>query len=156
MNKQHYDFSFSSTASSKFLQTCEVLTEDVKLEPFTIVLFGGTGDLSQRMLLPSLYHLDQDKRLPRDFSIVAFGLPGMSDEEFRNLVHRSLQKFARESFTQSSWDEFKGHLYHISSDFNSDEGYRSLYKSLGEICVPKKGGDLLYGRSACCCPNDYH
>jgi len=34
MNKQHYDFSFSSTASSKFLQTCEVLTEDVKLEPF--------------------------------------------------------------------------------------------------------------------------
>lgn len=138
MNKQRYDFSFSSTASSKFLQTCEVLTEDVKLEPFTIILFGGTGDLSQRMLLPSLYHLDQDKRLPRDFSIVAFGLPEMSDEEFRNLVHRSLQEFARDSFTQSSWDEFKGHLYHISSDFNSDEGYRNLYKSLGEICIPKK------------------
>ena len=138
MNKQQYDFSFSSTTSSKFLQTCEVLTEDVKLEPFTIVLFGGTGDLSRRMLLPSLYHLNQDGRLPKNFSIAAFGLPEMSDEEFRAFTQRSLQEFARDSFTQTSWDEFRTHLFHFSSDFNKDEGYRDLYKSLGEICHPKQ------------------
>jgi glucose-6-phosphate 1-dehydrogenase len=138
MNQGQFDFSLSPAASSKFLQTCEVLTDDIKLEPFTIVLFGGTGDLSRRMLLPSLYHLNQDGRLAKDFSVVAFGLPDMSDEEFRNLVRQSLQEFARDSFTGSSWDEFEGHLYHISSDFGSDEGYRDLYRSLGEICVPKK------------------
>ncbi len=136
MDQGHYDFSLSSTASSKFLQTCEVLTDDIKLEPFTIVIFGGTGDLSRRMLLPSLYHLNQDGRLPEDFSIAAFGLPMMSDEEFREFAQRSLQEFARETFTQSSWDEFRTHLFHLSSDFNNDEGYRDLYKSLGEICHP--------------------
>ncbi|MEE9403061.1 MAG: hypothetical protein V3V47_07690, partial [Desulfobacteria bacterium] len=82
MDQGHYDFSLSPTASSKFLQTCEVLTDDIKLEPFTIVIFGGTGDLSKRMFLPSLYHLKKDGRLPKDFSIVGFGLPEMSDEEF--------------------------------------------------------------------------
>ncbi len=140
MNQEPFDFSLSSTASSRFLQTCEVLTYDIKLESFTIVIFGGTGDLSKRMLLPSLYHLYQDSRLPRDFSIAAFGLPGMSDDEFRNLTHRSLQEFARDTFTESSWDEFRGHLYHVSSNFNSDEGYQELYHRLGELCVPKKGG----------------
>jgi len=139
MDQGHYDFSLSSTASSRFLQTCEVLTDDIKLEPFTIVLFGGTGDLGKRMLLPSLYHLNQDGRLPKDFSVVAFGLPEMTDEEFREFTQRSLQEFARDSFTQSSWDEFREHLYHISSNFNNDEGYKELYHRLGELCVPKKG-----------------
>jgi glucose-6-phosphate 1-dehydrogenase len=140
MNQGPYSFSPSTSASSRFLQTCEVLADDIKLESFTIVIFGGTGDLSKRMLLPSLYHLFQDSRLPRDFSIMAFGLPGMSDDEFRNLVHRSLQEFARDTFTQDTWDEFRGHLYHVSSNFTSDEGYQELYHRLGKLCVPKKGG----------------
>lgn len=140
MNQGPFDFSLSTTASSKFLQTCEVLTDDIKLEAFTIVIFGGTGDLSKRMLLPSLYHLYQDGRLPKNFSVLAFGLPEMSDDEFRNLAHQALQEFAQDSFTQSSWDEFRGHLYHVSSNFNSDEGYQKLYHRLGELCVPKKGG----------------
>lgn len=138
MNQGPFDFSSSTSASSRFLQTCEVLTDDVKLEPFTIVLFGGTGDLSKRMLLPSLYHLYQDSRLHGDFSIVAFGLPGMSDEEFRNLAQQALQEFARDSFTEDSWTEFRGHLYHVSSDFGSDEGYNTLYASIDELCVPKE------------------
>jgi len=140
MNQGPFDFSSSTSASSRFLQTCEVLTDDVKLEPFTIVLFGGTGDLSKRMLLPSLYHLYQDSRLHGDFSIVAFGLPGMSDEEFRNLAQQALQEFARDSFTEGSWTGFRGHLYHVSSDFGSDEGYQELYQRLGKLCVPKKEG----------------
>jgi glucose-6-phosphate 1-dehydrogenase len=140
MNQGPYSFSPSTSASSRFLQTCEVLADDIKLESFTIVIFGGTGDLSKRMLLPSLYHLFQDSRLPRDFSIMAFGLPGMSDDEFRNLVHRSLQEFARDTFTQDTWDEFRGNLYHVSSNFTSDEGYQELYHRLGKLCVPKKGG----------------
>jgi glucose-6-phosphate 1-dehydrogenase len=138
MDQGHYDFSLSPTASSKFLQTCEVLTDDIKLEPFTIVIFGGTGDLSKRMFLPSLYHLKKDGRLPKDFSIVGFGLPEMSDEEFRQFARESLQEFAQESFTQSGWDEFSKHLFHISADFNNDEGYEDLYDRLGEICHSKQ------------------
>ena len=121
-------------AASKFLQTCEVLTSDIKVESFAIVLFGGTGDLSKRMLLPSLYNLKKDGRLPEDFVILAFGLPKMSDEQFRNFARKSLETFSRESFKTSIWEEFSPHLFHISSDFNSDEGYINLYNRIGETC----------------------
>lgn len=123
-----------SVAASKFLQTCEDLTSDIKIEPFTIVIFGGTGDLSRRMLVPSLYHLKKDGRLPKDFSIVGFGLPEMSDGEFRNLARECVERFSQESFEEESWEEFGPHLYHISSDFSSDEGYTNLYNRIGEIC----------------------
>jgi glucose-6-phosphate 1-dehydrogenase len=75
MDQQFQD---SFPAASRFLQTCEVLTTDIKVEPFAIVLFGGTGDLSKRMLLPSLYHLKKDGRLPEDFAVFAFELTKMS------------------------------------------------------------------------------
>jgi glucose-6-phosphate 1-dehydrogenase len=77
MDQQFQD---SFPAASRFLQTCEVLTTDIKVEPFALVLFGGTGDLSKRMLLPSLYHLNKDGRLPEDFAVFAFGLPKRSRE----------------------------------------------------------------------------
>jgi glucose-6-phosphate 1-dehydrogenase len=126
----------ASPAVSKFLQTCEVLTTDIKIEPFAVVIFGGTGDLSKRMLLPSLYHLKRDGRLPEDFSIVGFGLPEMSDEQFRNFAQESLETFSPESFNQNLWDEFSKHLSHVSSDFRSDEGYMHLHDRIGELCVP--------------------
>ena len=133
MDQQFQD---SFPAASRYLQTCEDLTTDIKVEPFTIVLFGGTGDLSKRMLLPSLYHLKKDARLPEDFSIVGFGLPPMSDEQFRNLARESIERFSHESFKEDLWDEFSRHLFHISSDFTSDEGYTELHNRLSEICVP--------------------
>jgi hypothetical protein len=77
MDQQFQD---SFPAASRFLQTCEVLTTDIRIEPFALVLFGGTGDLSKRMLLPSLYHLKKDGRLPGDFAVLAFGLLKMSRE----------------------------------------------------------------------------
>ncbi|UCH06590.1 MAG: hypothetical protein JSV55_10825, partial [Deltaproteobacteria bacterium] len=131
MDQQFQD---SFPAASRFLQTCEVLTTDIKVEPFALVLFGGSGDLSKRMLLPSLYHLKKDGRLPEDFAIFAFGLPKMSDEQFRNFARKSLETFSRESFETSIWDEFCPHLFHISSDFSSDEGYINLYNLIGETC----------------------
>ena len=141
---QQFQDSFS--AASRFLQTCEVLTTDIKVEPFALVLFGGTGDLSKRMLLPSLYHLKKDGRLPEDFAIFAFGLPDMSDEQFRDFARKSLETFSRESFKTSIWDEFYPHLFHISSDFSSAEGYTNLYDRIGETCrsTPENKKEVVF------------
>jgi glucose-6-phosphate 1-dehydrogenase len=143
MDQQFQD---SFPAASRFLQTCEVLTSDIKVEPFALVLFGGTGDLSKRMLLPSLYHLKKDGRLPEDFAVLAFGLPKMSDEQFRNFARKSLETFSRESFKTSIWDEFYPHLFHISSDFDSDEGYIALYDRIGETCrsTPENKKEVVF------------
>jgi glucose-6-phosphate 1-dehydrogenase len=120
----------------RFLQTCDVLTDDFKIEPFTIVLFGGTGDLSRRMLLPSLYQLHHDGRLPNEFSILAFGQPAMSDDDYRHLARRALAEFTASTLTEGIWQDFSRHLFHMSSRFDDDEGYRNLYHRLGDLCVP--------------------
>jgi glucose-6-phosphate 1-dehydrogenase len=133
MDQGPYDF---PVAASKYLQTCDVLIDDFKVEPFTIVIFSDAGDLSKRMLLPSLYRLHRDGRLPQDFSVVGFGLPEMSDEKYRNFTRQALEQVSGESFSESDCDEFSRHLFYISGDFSGDEGYKALYNRVGEICVP--------------------
>ena len=143
MNQGLYDF---SVASSRFLQTCDVLTEEFKAEPFTMVIFGGAGDLTQRMLLPSMYSLHHNGRLPKDFSVVGFGLPELSDEEYRKFARKSLEQFAQEAFKESDWNQFCQHLFYHYSDFSSDEGYKTLYNRLGEVCLPtpQKKKELIF------------
>ncbi len=51
---------------SRFLQTCDIPLPSIDVEPFTLVIFGGAGDLSKRKLLPTLFHLFQEKELPKD------------------------------------------------------------------------------------------
>jgi glucose-6-phosphate 1-dehydrogenase len=133
MNQEQYN---SNNAARKSLQTCEVLTDDFKTEPFTIVIFGGAGDLAKKMLLPTLYHLDRDGRLQKDFSVVGFGLPGMSDEEYRNFVRNALEQFELKPIAEKGWKAFSQHLFYLTADFNSDEGYTTLRNLLGDICIP--------------------
>ena len=56
---------FSDTSGES--KVCEILPEKVDIPPFTMVIFGGTGDLSRRKLLPTLYHLCDDQNLPEQF-----------------------------------------------------------------------------------------
>jgi len=132
VNQEHLD---SSMAASKSLQTCDVLTDDFKAEPFTIVIFGGAGDLAKRMLLPTLYNLHQDGRLPKDFSVVGLGLPELSDEAYRRFARDSLEQFSSEPVAEKDWKAFSQHLLYLSADFSDDEGYKTLHSLLGDICV---------------------
>ena len=133
VNQEHQD---ASLAASRSLQTCDVLIDDFKTEPFTIVIFGGAGDLAKRMLLPTLYHLNHDGRMPKDFSVVGFGLPEMSDEAYRQFARDAIEQFSSESVAEKDWKTFSQHLLYLTADFDSDEGYKALHKLLGDICVP--------------------
>src|SRR5919112_1623753 len=62
--------------------------------PATLVIFGASGDLTRRKLLPALYHLSRNQRLPARFSVVGVARSPMSDEEFRQQLHASLEEFA--------------------------------------------------------------
>ena len=62
-------------------------------EPFDMVVFGGRGDLARRKLLPALYELDRDNRLPPDGRIIAVSRGAMSPEEFHNLVQEAVTEF---------------------------------------------------------------
>jgi glucose-6-phosphate 1-dehydrogenase len=143
VNQEHHN---SSMTGSKSLQTCDVLTDDFKAEPFTIVIFGGGGDLAKRMLLPTLYNLHRDGRLPKDFSVVGLGLPELSDEGYRRFARAAIDQFAVESVAEKDWKAFSQHLLYLSTDFSNDEGYKTLHSLLGDICVstPQKKKEVIF------------
>lgn len=120
---------------TRFPQTCDVLAGDIKTDPFTVVLFGGAGDLARRMILPSLYHLHHDKLLPEDFSIIGFGLPAMSDEAYRVFAREALEEFLTGPLNNGQWSILSRHLFYVSSAFDADSGYKELYRRTGQVCT---------------------
>ncbi len=87
-----------------------------------IVIFGGAGDLSLRMLLPSLYFLHREGRLPRQAGIVAVGRSAYSDEEFQALARSAVARRAGAEFEAAAFEAFAEGLHYLSLDaMNADE-----------------------------------
>jgi glucose-6-phosphate 1-dehydrogenase len=101
-------------------------------EPFTLILFGGTGDLAARKLLPALAGLLKNKYLPPQFAILAIGRRDKSDDDFRNDVRKSLAEFRRKD-SADKVDDFVAHVFYQRSDFTAAEGLRSLASRLGDL-----------------------
>src|SRR6476659_5296746 len=84
---------------SKPRQTENVLREGLRLaripDPSIVVLFGATGDLAHRKVLPALYHLWRTDLLPHEFRVLAIGRRPFDDESFREGVKTSLEKYSR-------------------------------------------------------------
>ncbi len=128
---------FSDYTSSQF---CEVTPEKINIEPFTMVIFGGTGDLSKRKLLPTLYHLCEDQNLPDDFSIIGLASGEKSDEEYREFVRQSITEFSDKPAEGECWEKFIRHIHYISGQFDDRESYEKLSRHLEEnIKITGKG-----------------
>lgn len=125
---------------SRFLKTCDAPLDDFNIEPFAMVIFGGSGDLSRRKILPTLYHLHQDGKLPEEFSILGFGLPEKTDEGYRNFSREAIEEFSPESFDENGWDEFGCHLFYLSADLAQEADYEKLCHRLSEITVSTSRG----------------
>ncbi len=125
---------------SRLLQTCNIPTEAYEIRPFTMVIFGGAGDLSRRKLLPSLFNLYMDNQLDAGFTILGLDRVGLDDRGYRSFVEESLQTFAPEMFNAARWEDFSGHLFFLSDTFEKDEAYERLRQRLEEMAVPTQEG----------------
>ena len=125
---------------------CEIVPERFDIEPFTMVIFGGTGDLSQRKLLPTLFHLCKDQNLPEEFSIIGFASSERSDEDYRDLVKNAIIKFGEDDIDNECWERFSRHIYYVSGNFNDEGSYKKLSNRLEEIAKANKTGmkEVLY------------
>src|SRR3984957_1473170 len=74
-------------------------------EPCAVVLFGATGDLTHRKLVPALYHLARGGNMPADCAIVGFARRDWTDDQFRSELEKSLSKGVDADFAQS-WPQF--------------------------------------------------
>jgi glucose-6-phosphate 1-dehydrogenase len=87
-----------------------------------IVLFGSTGDLAKRKLLPGLFHLAEAGLLPDGYRIIGTSRRGLSDEEFRAHARAAVDEFGRRALTEKRWDEFSANLHYAASDASDASG----------------------------------
>src|SRR5215208_5536616 len=71
--------------------------ERLPIHPTTLVIFGGTGDLAHRKLLPAIYNLAHEGALPERFNLIAVSRSEMSDDEYRKVARESIAKYSRRS-----------------------------------------------------------
>ena len=91
-----------------------------------VVIFGATGDLTARKLMPALYNLGRGRMLPSGLSIVGFARRPWSDDDFRAAMKDAVAKFSREPLQDDIWDAFARNLHYVSSNFDDPAGYRTL------------------------------
>jgi glucose-6-phosphate 1-dehydrogenase len=98
----------------------------------SIVIFGASGDLTHRKLMPALYSLYQRGKLPEKTNVVGFARRQYTHEQFRELLRASAQEHAAR-FDQDSWTTFSQSLWYARGDLNSPDDYEALEAFLEEI-----------------------
>src|ERR1043166_7597152 len=102
-------------------------------QPCSIVIFGATGDLTHRKLIPALYNLAADGELPPAVAVVGFARREKSDDDFRREMEESTRKFSRQPVRDEIWKTFSQSIFYHQSDFGDESGYKSLATRLAKI-----------------------
>lgn len=116
-------------------------------EPCILVIFGATGDLTARKLIPALYNLLHDGQLPSLFACIGFARRPKSHEQFRDEMKEAMDKYSRNKpIEESLWNHFKDHLFYHVSEFHDDMGYQKLKIFLKDLDarLGTKGNRLFY------------
>lgn len=92
-----------------------------------MVIFGATGDLTARRLVPALYNLAREGQLPSQFACIGFARRDKSHEDFRKEMYEAIKKFSRtKPIDEEIWNRFKEGLFYHRAEFHEDQGYESL------------------------------
>lgn len=122
-------------------------TQDKTASPCTLVIFGATGDLTHRKLVPALYNLNKEGLLPGHFACVGFARRNKTNEVFRQEMKEGVESFSRNKpLDPNLWDSFSEHLFYHRSEFDNDEGYESLKQLLNQLDrnLGTKGNRIYY------------
>jgi glucose-6-phosphate 1-dehydrogenase len=114
---------------------------DETYEPFTIVIFGATGDLAARKLLPALFNLMVEGALQLPFSVVGFARRPWSDDDFRQAARRAVDEFSRlQPVGEEDWARFAAKLSYHQGTFEDATAYQSLRGRLDALTQANGSG----------------
>ena len=95
--------------------------------PCVMVIFGASGDLTKRLLMPAIYNLACDQLLPEHFAIVGIAMDDYTTESFREKMSTDIREFStRDEFDEGVWDSFVQKLYYTSGKFDDPDAYKRL------------------------------
>jgi glucose-6-phosphate 1-dehydrogenase len=102
-------------------------------EPQIITIFGASGDLTQRKLVPALYKLRRERRIPPETTIVGLARRDWSDDYFREQMREGVEQFSDGIGSEELWQDFAQGLFYCSSDIDKPESYQKLKDLLNEL-----------------------
>ena len=103
-------------------------------EPCVVVIFGASGDLTGRKLVPALYRLTQERLIPAEFGIVGFSRSPMTHDAFREKMKSAIETFSEaKRVDEEVWKSFAQGIFYTSGDINDPEAYRRMSELLDQI-----------------------
>ena len=114
--------------------------------PFAVVIFGASGDLTKRKLIPSMYHLMLDGHLPDEFLVLGTALEDWDDAGFRVRMKEAVREAYPSEFSEAAWGGFADRLYYMPGRFDDPNFYKSLADRLAplEKRHKTKGNRIFY------------
>jgi glucose-6-phosphate 1-dehydrogenase len=112
--------------------------------PLTLVIFGASGDLTARKLIPSLYRLDRKGRLPEELRVVGVSRSPFSDDAYRDKLRAALREFQAKEYDAAAWDAFARRLHYVAGDATTQGGLDHLKAWLAEHAGSDGGRQLYY------------
>ncbi len=101
--------------------------------PCGLVLFGVTGDLSRKKVMPAIYDLANRGLLPPGFSLVGFARRDWADQDFAQIVHDSVKAHARTEFREEVWQQLAEGIRFVQGDFDDDAAFDRLRRTIEEL-----------------------
>src|SRR5574337_1224864 len=98
--------------------------EEVFPGPCSMVIFGASGDLARRKLIPALFKLSRDKILPKNFFIIGASRTELDDGSFRTMMEEAVRETGE--FEEPAWADFSARLYYLKIDYNEQEAYKRI------------------------------
>lgn len=99
-------------------------------EPASIIIFGATGDLARRKLVPALYNLSRENYMPPVFNIIGFARRPRTDAAIRDEYKKAVNEFSREKIQDETWNSFSENIFYLQSNLDNLEGYQQLKAEL--------------------------
>lgn len=116
------------------METQSAEAKEQGLASCAFVLFGATGDLTRRKIMPGLYSIFLQGLVPQNFVIVAFARRDKSDEVYRVELQQNMKQFAPKLPSEGpDWERFAQSVYYVRSEFDDPEGYQRLANRLSEL-----------------------
>ena len=113
--------------------------------PCSIVIFGASGDLTARKLIPALYHLFKDKQMPSSFRVVGFARREKTDDSWRQELRTALDQFSRSKPVDDKvWTEFAKNIFYCQGDITEPAAYEKLEKMLSSYGEAPLRENLLF------------
>src|SRR5438309_3762033 len=127
------------------LLTCRLEFGRKAVEPCAIVIFGASGDLTARKLIPAFYHLRREKQLPTPFRIIGFARREKTDDAWRQELRAAMEQFSRtKPIDDAVWTEFAATVSYCHGDISDPTAHKKLANQMASFTGEKLPRNLPF------------